>query len=57
MSYTHRCDCGRVWKIVKFPSPMRDKDSEKCYCGEEIISWNGGVIYHAKLIEDIKKEN
>jgi len=36
--------------------PMRDKDSENCVCGREIIRWNGGVIWMVKLISEPDKE-
>jgi len=42
--YRECSGCGAVYKITRFKIPMRDKDSEHCeVCGEELISWNGGV--------------
>ncbi|MCP1307675.1 hypothetical protein [Paenibacillus tyrfis] len=55
-SYVHECSCGRKWKVTKHRIAMRDKDSERCDCGAVIVSWNGGVMYNAKLIEDTKKQ-
>ncbi|MCU6793079.1 hypothetical protein OB236_13215 [Paenibacillus sp. WQ 127069] len=57
MSEKRKCSCGRVWSISKHHSPMRDKDSEHCHCGEELVSWNGGVFYRVSLIEDIKNDD
>lgn len=46
--YTSVCSkCGKKWDIYKISIPMRDKDSLDCDCGEEIIRWNGGVMYNA----------
>lgn len=44
----HTCTCGKRFDIYKIKMPMRDKDSEHCTCGAEIISWNGGVMYRAE---------
>jgi len=44
--------CGRRYESFKMNIPMRDKDSEECICGYELIKWNGGVMYDARLIED-----
>lgn len=52
----HKCECGRVWNVTEHKYFMRDKDSLDCKCGREIISWNGGVTYSAKLIEDLPKQ-
>ncbi|TCZ75383.1 hypothetical protein E0485_17410 [Paenibacillus albiflavus] len=57
MTNTHICTCGREWLITKHHSPMRDKDSESCLCGEELVSWNGGVTYSVRLVKDIKKDD
>lgn len=49
--------CGAKYKLYKIKSPMRDKDSESCViCGNTLISWNGGVMYNTKLIEEDKDE-
>jgi hypothetical protein len=53
--YVHECDCGRKWEVTKHKIPMRDKDKEKCICGRTIISWDGAVMYNARLIEDKKQ--
>ncbi|PTT55421.1 hypothetical protein DBR33_03465 [Stenotrophomonas sp. HMWF022] len=35
------CDhCGRVFERSVFRSPMRDKDSYECACGETLERWN-----------------
>ena len=44
--------CGSVYRITSFVTGMRDKGSINCeVCGEELMSWNGGVMYSAELIE------
>jgi len=46
---TYTCPkCGKKWDIYKHKISMRDKDSLDCDCGEEIIRWNGGVMYNAR---------
>ena len=43
--------CGAKYKLIKQHYPMRDKDKIRCkYCGREIISWNGGVIYDIEYL-------
>ena len=44
--------CGRVWELSGVNVPMRDKDKIVCKCGETLFSWNGGVVFTAKLISD-----
>lgn len=44
--------CGRKYEIFKMSIPIRDKDSEECICECELIKWNGGVMYDARLKED-----
>lgn len=54
MSFEHKCKkCGRKWKVTATTLLMRDKDDLRCSCGEEIISWNGAVLYRA---EEVKKK-
>jgi ribosomal protein S27E len=44
--------CGSVYKVTKFKTIMRDKDSIDCeVCGHELLSWNGGTMYRAQLIK------
>lgn len=44
--------CGSEYQINKIKLIMRDKDSINCdVCGEELLSWNGAVMYDAKLIK------
>ena len=44
--------CGAVYEVFKHKLIMRDKDSIDCdVCGQELISWNGGVMYSTKLIK------
>ena len=50
MSYEWNCPkCNKTWFVTKHHSPMRDKDSIECDCGTVIESWNGGVMYTARL--------
>ena len=51
--YNKKCKtCGSTYLITKHKLAMRDKDEITCdVCGEELLSWNGGVTYSAKLIE------
>jgi hypothetical protein len=55
-SVTERVDrtcqrCGSTYELASFPLPARDKDQIDCeVCGEELISWNGGVMWSAKLV-------
>ena len=51
----HRCVCGRVWELSERKVPMRDKDSLACDCGATLVSWNGGCVWNATLIEDIQE--
>ncbi|MEC0091783.1 hypothetical protein [Paenibacillus macquariensis] len=51
-NYIHSCSCGLKWNVTKHKLTMRDKDREVCTCGEIIVSWNGAVMYNARLIED-----
>lgn len=44
-------NCDLVWVITKHKLPMRDKDSLECKCGEEILSWNGAVMYNARIVK------
>ena len=48
--YIHDCKkYGSKYEVSDHSFPMRDKGSEHCrYCGELIISWNGGHIYTVK---------
>lgn len=43
--------CGAVYELTRHKLIARDKDSINCKCGEELISWNGGVCYSSKLIK------
>ena len=44
--------CGSVHKIQEFKTTDRDDGSITCeVCGEALISWNGGVMYKARLLE------
>lgn len=47
-----RKQCFAIYEVYRHPSPMRDKDTWSCKCGNEIVSWNGGVFYSAKMVED-----
>lgn len=59
MSSTEKYECpicGSKYELIKIQIIMRDKDSLDCQiCGHEIISWNSGVMYNAKLIERNEK--
>ena len=45
-------ECGAKYKLYSMKIPMRDKDSERCeICGATLISWNGAIMYDARLIE------
>ena len=50
---TIRCSkCGSVYEIEEFKTTEPDVDSITCeVCGESLISWNGGVMYKARLFE------
>lgn len=50
---TIKCtNCGSVYEIEEFKTIARDVDSITCgVCGEPLISWDGGVMYKANLIE------
>jgi transposase-like protein len=49
-------NCGSVYNVRKVKIIMRDKDVYNCdVCGQELMSWNGGVMYYITLVE--KKEN
>ncbi|RKH58996.1 hypothetical protein D7X96_36025 [Corallococcus interemptor] len=50
--------CGAVFRVRKFKSIARDKDSLSCTeCGNELMSWNGGVMYlEPKLISGATKK-
>ena len=44
--------CGAEYALYKTKLITRDKDSEECdICGTTLISWNGAVMYTAKLIK------
>ncbi len=44
-------ECGAKYNVRKQVQPMRDKDSENCSCGREIVRWNGGVTYYVTPVE------
>jgi ribosomal protein S27E len=45
-------ECGSIYKVTKFKTIMKDKDSIACeVCGRELLSWNGGAMYQALLIK------
>lgn len=45
------CACGAIYLLTEYKTLQRDKDSIECdYCGRELIHWNGGCIWVAKLI-------
>jgi hypothetical protein len=46
------CECGLVWYLSKRKEPQRDKDSISCTCGQTLVSWNGGCVWKAELVED-----
>jgi len=52
------CDkCGAIYSLSSRSLPMRDKFSIQCkYCGETIISWNGGHEYIANEISGPTKD-
>lgn len=42
--------CGAVYEVTSHKLPVRDKDSIDCdICGAELIAWNGGVTFSARL--------
>lgn len=42
--------CGSEYEIQRHKTMMRDKDSLNCeVCGQEIESWNGGVMFTSKI--------
>jgi len=44
--------CGAEYELYSMKLIMRDKDSEECeVCGTTLMSWNGAVMYHTKLIK------
>jgi hypothetical protein len=47
----HTCKCGLVWMLIQRKVPPRDKDDISCTCGRTLVSWNGGCVWTAKLIE------
>ena len=49
---TRKCSrCGSIYAIKKFKLGSRDKDSINCQvCGEQLMEWNGGVMYQAELV-------
>jgi|GEM_PF-1875566 len=50
--------CGAEYNLYETKLMMRDIDSEKCdICGTTLKSWNGGVMYSAKLIEKDSNNN
>jgi len=52
--YIHTCKCcGKQWNVKKVKLTARDKDSERCTCGEEIINWNGSTIYYVTPIDSL----
>jgi hypothetical protein len=48
------CECGRVWLLTQHKRAQRDKDDISCTCGRILVSWNGGCVWTAELIRDIK---
>ncbi|WP_306589407.1 hypothetical protein [Geothrix sp. 21YS21S-4] len=44
--------CSAKYEVVKKDLPFRDRDSIECDCGEELLSWNGGVCYIAIRLKD-----
>lgn len=45
------CECGAIYELTEVSISQRDKDSLECdFCGRELIHWNGGCIWYAKLI-------
>src|ERR1039458_3687646 len=46
-------ECGRVWLLTQRKVPQRDKDDISCICGRTLVSWNGGCVWTATLIDDI----
>jgi hypothetical protein len=55
MAQTTCRKCGAVYEVRRIPLPLRDKDRIDCeFCGEELIGWNGGVMYTAKLIKTVE---
>ena len=48
-TFEKKCrSCGTRYRVKKLYSFARDKDSIVCKCGEELLSWNGGVYYYAE---------
>ena len=54
-TYTKTCpNCGSLYSITKHKLIMRDIDKIDCdVCGAELLSWNGAVMYNAKLIQRV----
>ena len=43
--------CGASYELDEFKCIVRDKDSLECnFCGETIISWNGGSFFVIKKV-------
>lgn len=52
------CDvCGAKYILAEHSIMMRDKDTIECnYCGNTLISWNGGCYYTDEEISGPIKE-
>lgn len=52
MSTTKQCkNCQATYRLSSVSVPMRDKDNIECdFCGAELISWNGGIVYSSELL-------
>lgn len=52
MQEDKECACGALYKVKKFKTIARDKDSYKCNeCGRTLMEWNGGAMYIFTKIE------
>ncbi len=49
--------CGAKYELFEHKLTMRDKDSIECEnCGEQLIRWNGAVMYSIKKIDRINAD-
>jgi predicted RNA-binding Zn-ribbon protein involved in translation (DUF1610 family) len=47
--------CGSLYRVTKWTTAMRDKDSIVCsVCRKELMSWNGAVFFEETLVTAAK---
>jgi hypothetical protein len=54
--HAHLCQCGLKWWVFRHESLATYNGHMDCFCGRQIISWNGSLFFTTKLADKPQEE-